>query len=425
MMVLVAGAAIVASCSDTTKLKNEVSQPNQTEKIGFVTYSEKATRADESNSVNLYDFYKVFDVYAWKTAGGETQSVFSHDPVEHFTQDTQGTVVYATAPAKPSDEWGNITDTQYKGWFYKDVRFWDKLASSYNFYAIAPYEKTPSPAITINNGDDNIKIGSATDIYMVSTENNLAINPTITNEKKYFGFNKDYMLADAVGTKFQLVTLTFHHILTKLNIKITLTDKYIGTQPFTIKELKIAGLEDEAYFVYDTDMTTNGWTTKSNSTYDLDIKHDYILKNVPADVEDKTEYSGYYWIQTLVFPQTLTCMAEGGKTAAPAGKYLYIEYTIGDEVFKAYYDLAFVFDNNLKCVKDAVLYTTEDETNGNIPDGKSVGDVKEPAVTVAGTYDLAQGSEYTLNIKVGPDPIIFEAEASKWADDFEIDHNVN
>ena len=58
MMVLVAGAAIVASCSDTTSLNNEVRPTTQNEKIGFATYTEKATRADETNSVNLYDFYK-------------------------------------------------------------------------------------------------------------------------------------------------------------------------------------------------------------------------------------------------------------------------------------------------------------------------------------------------------------------------------
>ena len=52
------------------------------------------------------------------------------------------------------------------------------------------------------------------------------------------------MLAEHVTTRNQLVTLDFHHILTKLNVKITITDGYKGTQPFTIKELDIVGLED-------------------------------------------------------------------------------------------------------------------------------------------------------------------------------------
>lgn len=392
IITIIAAASMLAACYDNVKLNNDPEfQPTANDMIGFSTYSEKATRASETNSVNLYDFYKTFDVYAWKNSGADEQNVFNHVPVEYFTTDTQGTYVYKTAPAKPSTEWGASWATSFKGWFYQEIRYWDKLATGYNFYAIAPYEPTPSPALAIANGDSNIKIGSASDTYKISTEKNLAGYPTITNDKKYFGFNKDYMLADKSETKYQLVSLNFHHILTKFNVMITLTDKYIGSQPFTIKELDIVGLEDEGYFVYVTNMTTNGWTTKSGSKYDIKLDKDFILKNVPESVEDKTEYSGYYWIQTLIFPQTLTCAAPGALKEAPANKYLYIEYTIGDETFKAYYDLAYVFDNNL---------------------------------TAGGTYPLEQGSEYTINIKVGPEPIVFDAKATKWAEVAEIDHNV-
>ena len=396
MMVLVAGAAIVASCSDSTKMNHEVRQTAQSERIGFVTYSEKTTRADETNSVNLYDFYKTFDVYAWKNANSQVQSVFNHIPVEYFTEDTVGTYVYKQSPAKPSIEWGDDwkTANNRKGWFYEEVRYWDKLATSYNFYAIAPYEVNPSPAIHIEDGQDNITIGSDSARYKVSTEKNLAlVNDTITMGRKYYGFNKDYMLADKSETKYNIVTLTFHHILTKLNVKITLTDAYKGAQPFIIRDLKIAGLEDEAYFDYTTSMTTNGWSTKSDLTYDLHIDTDYFLKNVPDSIADTTQYSGYYWIQTLIFPQTLKCDTIGAQTTAQNSKYLYIEYAIGEEIFNAYYDLAYVFGSTM-------------EASNN-------------------TYELKQGSEYTININVGPDPITFEAKASKWDDDTEIDHNIN
>lgn len=383
---IIAAATILAACYDSAKLNNDpATQPTSNDMIGFSTYTEKATRAADDNSVNLYEFYKTFDVYAWKSVNTDVQNVFNHVPVEYFTTDTQGIIVYKNSPAKPSDEWGDswATDTRFKGWFYEEIRYWDKLATGYNFFAIAPYEETPSPALDIKNSYNNIKIGSATDTYDIETEKNLAINPTITNERKYFGFNKDYMLADKSVTQNQLVTLNFHHILTKLNVMITLTDAYIGTQPFTIRELNIVGLEKEGYFEYNTTgMTSKGWTTIANSTYNWEFDKDYILKNVPASVEDKTEYSGYYWLQTLIFPQTLTCAATGALREAPASKYLYIEYTIGDETFKAYYDLAYVFNNT---------------------------------IAVNGTYPLEQGSEYTINIKVGPEPIVFDAKATKWA----------
>ena len=398
LMVLVAGAAIVAACSDTINLNNEVRQATQNDKIGFVTYSEKATRAADSNSVNMFDFHKAFDVYAWKTAVGGDQVVFDHTPVEYFTsQSTEGTYVYTSDFSKLAQEWGDswATDTRFRGWFYEEVRYWDKLASNYNFYAIAPYEPTPTPAITIANGDYNITIGSDSARYKVSTEKNLAVigDTTLTNERKYFGFNKDYMLADKSSTKNELVTLTFHHILTKLNVKITLTDAYKGTQPFTIKGLTIAGLEDEGYFAYDTVSSKNIWFSKKDSTYSLTDTTDYILKNVPAGAADTTEYSGYYWFQTLVFPQTLTCDTIGELATAPNNKYLHIEYAIGNEPFERFYDLAYVFG----C-------TTKEANNK--------------------TYNLKQGSEYTINILVGPEPIVFKADASKWADDVEIDHDV-
>lgn len=395
MVIVVAAATLLAACSDTTKLNNKEFQPTTNDLIGFSTYTEKATRAADANSTNLFDFYKTFDVYAWKSVGTDVQNVFGHVPVEYFTTDTQGDIVYATAPAKPSDEWGEnwATDTRFKGWFYEEIRYWDKLATGYNFYAIAPYEENPSPALTIANGDANIKIGSTTDRYNISTEKNLAYrnDSLLVNERRYFGFNKDYMLADKWDTKNQLVSFQFHHILTKLNVMITLADSYIGSQAFTIKKLDIVGLEKEANFEY-AGMTTNGWTTEANSTYDIKIDRDYILKNVPENAPDTTEYSGYYWIQTLIFPQTLTCAITGAQRNAPDSKYLYIEYTIGGETFKAYYDLAYVFKNN---------------------------------ITATGTYDLEQGSEYTINIKVGPEPIVFDAKATKWAEVDEIDHIIN
>lgn len=399
---IAAAATLLTACMGNEKLTKVISQPTQNDKIGFVTYSEKTTRANESNSVNLYDFYKTFDVYSWKTVDGSTSPVFAHTPVGYFESDTQGEVVYKTAPAKPSDEWGDdwTTNNNLKGWFYESVRYWDKLASAYSFFAIAPYEATPAPALTVTNNSANIAIGAANDYYDIRNEKNLAIESnSIINEKRYFGFTKDYMLADKAATRNQLVTLTFHHILTKLNVKIFIQDSYKGKQEVTIRDLKIVGLENNGYFAYSTSMTSNGWTTKAgtnNNTYDLEIPEDYPIKNNATK-----NYSGYYWIQTLVFPQTLTCQSNEAQSNATGldDKYLYIEYTIGSETFKAYYDLCYVFDNT------AV--------------------VADPGNSIdATTYPLAQGSEYTLNIKVGPDPIVFDAEVDPWDEVAEVNHIV-
>ncbi len=401
-LMIAAAAALLTACSDSEKLTNVISQPTQNDKIGFVTYSEKTTRANEDNSVHLFDFHKTFDVYSWKTVEGTPSSVFAHTPVEYFKTDTQGNVVYKTAPAKPSDEWGDdwTTSTSVKGWFYENVRYWDKLASAYSFFAIAPYEAVPDPALAVADDSVNIAIGSSTDYYDISSEINLATKgDTLTKDKRYFGFTKDYMLADKAATRNQLVTLTFHHILTKLNVKISIQDSYKGKQKVTVENLKIVGLENNGYFAYKTNMTTNGWTTKaaaSDNTYNKEITDAYPIIN-----DSTKNYSGYYWIQTLVFPQTLTCKSDSAQSTANGlvDKYLYIKYTIGTEKFEAYYDLCYVFNNN------AVF--------------------ADPSQSIdATTYALAQGSEYTLNIKVGPEPIIFDAKVDTWNEVTEVEHSV-
>jgi len=375
-LILAAVAGLFASCSSDV-LVDETSQNEAPKPFTFETFAEKATRADEANSTNLYDFYKTFDVYGWKTVASADQAVFAHVPVGHFTSDTQGEVVYSTAPAKPSDEW----TFSAAGWFYENVRYWDKVASGYQFFAIAPYEATPAPALAIAAGDANIAIGSSSDKYDISTEKNLVNGVAVTTttgitpiaDKKYFGFNKDYMLADKSTTKNTVVTLNFHHILTKLNVKVTKQDTYLGASDLVVKEVKIANLKKTGYFAYNTNMTTNGWT--SDGTYNLVNTGDYSISAA-------TNYSGYYWFQTLIFPQTLTCKAIAAKAEATdlTDRYLYVKYAIGAEVFEAYYDLANAFGK-----------TTVDET-----------------------YEFAQGSEYTLNIKVGPEPIVFDATVTAW-----------
>lgn len=388
---ILATAAIVASCSDIDTFKEAKTPENKA--IGFAAYSEKATKADQTNSTNLYDFYKAFSVYGFKTVNGTASAVFNNDPVEHFGSDVKGTYVYKNDGEKPSDEWGDdwATNTNIKGWLYEDIRFWDKMASAYSWFAIAPYAATHSPALTVADNLDNIQIGkpaqgeTAADLYDITNEANLA-NP-LTTDRKYFGYSKDYLLADKKTDKNELVDFTFHHILTKFNIKITLQESFIGRQAVKMDIIEIAGLEKKGYFVYNTNMTTNGWHT--SDTYTLSDSHDYPLANFDnanaTFVGTYTQnYSGYYWFQNLVFPQTLTCKAEGAQTtqAAVSGdKYLHIKYYIGDEAYESYYSLAYIFD---------------------------------PTLNVDGTYPLAQGSEYTINIKVGPEPIIFDANVNAW-----------
>ena len=382
LMTIAAAVTLFAACSsnDTIKYEYDLFDAQQKNSIGFAAYSSKTTKADDANSTSLQDFYGTFDVYGWKTVNSANSSVFNHVPVGYFGTDTSGPVVYQTG--KPSDEWGTPFTA---GWYYQNVRYWDRTATAYQFFAIAPYEAVPSPALTVAAGADNINIGSSSAKYDISTEKNLAIvssKPII--DKKYFGFNKDYMLAEKSTTQNAKVTFNFHHILTKFNVKITKQDTYTGSQALVVKDIKIANLAKNGYFEYSSNMTTNGWTT--DGTYALQVAEDCSLN-------ETTNYSGYYWIQTLIFPQTITCATtEVQSNDTGLNQYLYVKYSIGSEVFEAYYDLAYVFNKTL---------------------------------STGGTYSFAQGSEYTLNLKIGPEPIIFDAQVTAWDVVADVEYSVD
>ena len=419
-LMIAAAAALFAACSDTDKLTNEFkTTPN--DKIGFVTYTEKATRSSDENSTVLEKFHTSFAVYGWKTvttATPQVQNVFDYDAVEYLTADApNGHFVYKTST--PASEWGDswATATNYKGWFYEDVRYWDKLATSYKFYAIAPYEENPTPGVSMESTFTNIKIGSSSAKYDIEGEYNLAIgeNNVISKDKKYYNYKKDYMLADPSSANNQLVTLTFKHILTKFNVKVSAQTTYTGKQELKVNDLKIVGLEKEGYY-------DNKWTT--SGSYEIKVEHDYALKNNAT-----ATYDGCYWIQTLIFPQDLECQSDKAQaTNDNLTKYLYIKYSIGSQSYEAYYDLAYAFNNTAKPYSAATTYTSEEAAayNETHPTETPVaaGDPKDPEHP-ADKYTLAQGSEYTLNIIVGPEPIIFDADVEGWTVATEVSHSVN
>lgn len=397
-LILAAVAGLFASCSQEV-LVDETSQNEAQKPFMFETFTQKATRAADSNK--LQDFYTVFGVYGWKTVDGTvvTDAVFENTPNEYFATDAAGATVYTAG--KPSDEW--VLASPFAGaWYYENIRYWDKMADSYQFFAIAPYEATPNYSVAA--GSDNFNIYSATSKYDISTEYNLArtdltatpVDETVAPkaELTYFGFNKDYMISDKVvnTTKVSDVNLTFHHILAKLNVKVKKADSYKGKQVLKVNRLTIANLDKEGYFDYTTGMTTKGWTS-GDKARTIDINTPYALANDPTPANN---LDGNYWIETLIFPQVATCKSVNAQANVTGltDPNLYIEYQIGNEVFKVWYDFAHIWDNTL---------------------------------AVDGTYEFLQGNQYTLTLTIGPDPIHFDAEVTPWVTtekNWDVDKNV-
>ena len=125
---ILAIVALLASCGQGDILVDTFEPaPQAPRRIGFDTFVDKATRAAGTNSTALNDYYPTFNVYGWKTVGGEVTCVFNNIPVEYFAADVAGTVVYTAG--KPSDEWA-VTTPFTAGWYYENVRYWDQMASN-------------------------------------------------------------------------------------------------------------------------------------------------------------------------------------------------------------------------------------------------------------------------------------------------------
>lgn len=438
---LFAAAAFMASCNQEVLVDNATNaQPEVNRRIGFDTFVDKATRTEstttDNNSTALNDFYPTFYVYGWKTVGTETTCVFNNIPVEFFATDTQGKVVYKEEGQKPGDEWNFAADS----WYYENVRYWDKMASSYQFSAYTP---AAEDVVTCTSAGI-ITIGSESKPVTVDDTNLLEDAPS--TDLAFIGFDKDYMTAtstDANGT----VALTFKHLQAKMNVRIKLHDNMKTAQEVKVTEIKIHNLNDKGYYTNATETITEkdgddktiekevpvgvtGWTTgTATADYVLSVTNDYLISPVEVEEEEKVEevaeveegenqeeeestetddtegetedeeaeevkvsYHNHYVLEQLLIPQTISKPAN---SAPQLNLYneacIYVEYTIGAETFRSYSPLADIF-------------------------------IGEGAAT---TYTFEGGKQYTINVIVGPSPIEFTATVDDWETKEEADQDMD
>lgn len=379
---LLAATAFLASCNQEVLIDTPDVEPTAPRAIGFETFADKATRADANNSTALNFFYPTFNVYGWKTVGSNVTCVFNNIPVEYFAEDKQGTVVYKEADQKPTVEWATFAT----GWYYENIRYWDKMASKYQYSAYAPASATN----VVNCASDGlITIGTATAPVTVDGKNLMA---TPATSLAYKGFDLDYMTAQAEAqpstnpaAMSTPVALNFKHLQAKLNIRIKLDASVKTAQDVSIQKIQVHNLGDKGYYTNATTATgtVSGWTLgAATSTYIPKVETPYSLNAA-------TNYDNYYVLEQLIIPQTIN----KSTTDSPSlDEYteacVYVEYTIGTEIFKSYTPLANIFSS-------------------------------------ADTYNFEGGKQYTLNITVGPKPINFTAEVTEWADAIEKDQDID
>ena len=352
-------AAMLASCAQTGLVEEIAEEPQKA--IGFSTFVDKATRA---NSTSLDHFYKTFNVYGWKSIDGGTnwQNVFDNVTNECFTSDVAGSKVYTSG--KPSKEW-TVTDPFTKSWYYEGIRYWDKLATNYQFCAYAPIDATGQVGAT---PEGNITIGTETNPITVDGKN---LQESPTDELIYTGFDYDYMTA--VSTiKNAEVNLEFTHELAKLNVKVKKDDSYKSSQTLYVSTLQILHLNNKGYFVRNA-TPSKTWTVSTPSTegtFAMGSGYKY-LANPGTD-------NGNFVIEQLLLPQTIIKEDVNSGTDEFDEACVHITYTIGTEVFDGYYALSNIFDPS------------------------------------AAQFSFEGGKEYTLTITVGPNPIHFTPSVTEW-----------
>ena len=358
---LLAATALMASCNQDVLVEKPQSKPEAPHHIGFETFVDKATRADANNSNALDFFYPTFNVYGWKTVGSEVTCVFDNIPVSYYdANDANAT--------KPDAEWGSTPET---GWYYKYIRYWDKMASTYQFSAYAP--AGASRYVTCTN-DGLITIGTEKEPIKIE-ETNLMAKPS--KELAYTGFKYDYMTAQSTANNNNnKVSLNFSHLQAKLNIRIKLDASIITAQDVSVQKIQIHNLGRYGYYSNKNTESVTGWTLAKQT----DLFNPYVPSVEKAySLNGKEKFDGYSVLEQLIIPQTIAKYT--GTDLSSLKPYsvacVYVEYTIGTEVFKSFTPLANIFSNEA-------------------------------------TYNFEGGKQYTLNIIIGPKPIEFTAEVSEW-----------
>lgn len=383
-LILLAAVCAFTACKNDDFLGTVKSEtPAAEQQIAFSTFNNKMTKAEnstENTKISLLQHHADFSVWALKD--NETAKwVF------------QGTKV------EGKDDNGTIT------WEPVDVRFWDKTATRYDFYAAAP----AAAAWKLNGAtvasDHDKGYFTLADVALAD----VTLDSATYQESMKEQANIDYMIASdkyveqaAFG---QEVDLDFNHILSRLNVTVKRgpsLEKWAKDNSskaeyakVTLTSLQVVKMLSKGSFdeskVSGTDLqngTTGRWTTTNDViNYTACITNATDLKNSPE----------VYVLQSLVMPQTVkyeAINAGTGKKAADATDaaetYVCVKFNIGTESYTTYVNLAAAFG------------AKEDDT--------ATADIDESLIA------FNEGWQNTLRITIDASAITFTANAYNWED---------
>lgn len=435
LIIIATTALVFAACSNNDSLKSDIQTGNE-DAINFSSYTSKLTRATENNTANysweFFNHHESFQVWGYKNTS-ET-AVFNGDIVT-VTSDGAATPTYT--------------------YTYSPIRYWDKAATSYQYYAAAPKNAN----WTLNGVESVATQGSG---YFTTSSTLTGTNIADGTTNYYDSFKSangdiDKLIA-APKTVYKVhfsqeVQLNFIHILSRLNVTVK-KGEILKDQTVIVKKLEIHNLKPIGAFNESTAASQNGnntrWTESGNAlTYaapldkevtatitssnpnpdpqyliqSLVIPQDAAYESIALDGQAKTaanavlftldEYNAYFG--TNLNSTDFAALTDAEKTKIPAVDaanaiasttipYLVINYTIQDKTgagpdyptadeFTAYFNLAAAFG------MDGVDHTNDTPTAG----------------TDQTKLAFNEGWQNTLHITLNPDAIEFCAKVSEWS----------
>lgn len=355
LMIAVAATLFVACAGNDTFKEVEI----QDVAIGFSSQAvNKATRA-EMTMTWLQTTGNSFGVYGFKGDAGAdgTTSLFTNEQVTYQSVTPTG-------------------GSAYNDWRHTTIRFWDKSATNYNFYAYAPYD-------AYNVAWDNSKGFSFTGLPIIQLIGNNNADLVVASAQEGYSYAKCATDHNSISTGHPnhsdpaggYVPFIFNHVLSKLSFKVKTHADYSATAEFTVKkiELNFPSLSGERAGVAWNETNKNdvaGTTTYTGYT--------------PAETTGTITY------ETEVYNNTT---GQGATTTAAAIGNTFIVTPKNESITGHQFDIKVTYDVQYK------------KTNGT-------NDVKEENCVATGTiaattYKPAQNEYWTITIDINPEIIEF------------------
>lgn len=385
-LMLAASALMFAACSQDALVDEgqEIIKKGGDVAIAFGTYSNNAVKAlGEAGPDGTAENSSAKKTWALENYN-KTFTVWGNKNVDEGTE-TNPTVFFKTPVTYNESATG--TDPQ---WVYTPLRFWDKSANFYRFFAVSPTDDAKWSTVadlstTKMDGVTEVKFKYET---YAADGKTLAQNSQPTGQgDDVFSANTDLMISNDItnwrqvdGT--QKVLLEFNHILSRLNIAVkkgsNLTaEKNGGVEPIvkltslTVVNLKKTGKFNESNTVTHGTLalgTADRWNTTDgtvdntgvgvafnnqdkpssfNGNKDAVISDAVFVKASDATAATNIISTTYNYVyQGLVIPQSVEyegVKIDGSNKDDLEKPYLKISYTIDGEPFTSYFNLAQLF----------------------------------------------------------------------------------